>query len=270
MILNLADKSKTEIDYKEINFSDTQYSIVLDTRNTYEHVTIKSRMTWGDIQRIACAVSALKGIADSISLYVPYFLGGRSDRKFEPNSPHYLRDVVCPIINSLGFKSVTVLDPHSDVIEACLDNVIIKNNENLLMDAVGYYGLPIDAVWVAPDKGASKKIYALARSVNYEGRITVCEKERDLQTGHIIKTVVPVENFEGKDVVIIDDICDGGRTFYEICKAAQNYGNAYLVVTHGIFSRGFSDLEKYFTKIYTTNSIERDVDSDILVEVDVF
>jgi ribose-phosphate pyrophosphokinase len=57
--------------------------------------------------------------------------------------------------------------------------------------------------------------------------------------------------------VIVDDICDGGRTFTEIAKAIRTQvpnARIYLVVTHGIFSAGFEELEKYFERIYTTNS----------------
>lgn len=65
---------------------------------------------------------------------------------------------------------------------------------------------------------------------------------------------------------ILDDICDGGRTFIEIAKAIkmkqslssavhpENHGKIYLVVTHGIFSAGLKPLNEYFDGIYTTNS----------------
>ena len=32
------------------------------------------------------------------------------------------------------------------------------------------------------------------------------------------------------------------------------YGKIYLIVTHGIFSKGFEELSKYFDGIYCTNS----------------
>jgi ribose-phosphate pyrophosphokinase len=51
--------------------------------------------------------------------------------------------------------------------------------------------------------------------------------------------------------VIVDDICDGGRTFLEIAKTIRSkkrnisiFGDKiYLVVTHGIFSAGFDELK---------------------------
>ena len=57
--------------------------------------------------------------------------------------------------------------------------------------------------------------------------------------------------------IIIDDICDGGRTFIGIAEAIKEQvqnPEIYLLVTHGIFSAGYNQLMNYFDKIYTTNS----------------
>ena len=81
---------------------------------------------------------------------------------------------------------------------------------------------------------------------------------------------------KSKNFVICDDICDGGRTFIEIAKAIRNirpeevFGdNIYLVVTHSIFSAGFEELEKWFTGIYTTNSV-KDIDNELVTQINVF
>jgi ribose-phosphate pyrophosphokinase len=72
-----------------------------------------------------------------------------------------------------------------------------------------------------------------------------------------------------KDLFIVDDICDGGGTFINIARIIkeneQFKGRIYLIVTHGIFSRGFEDLAEYFNGIYTTNSISEVVDENKLI-----
>ena len=74
--------------------------------------------------------------------------------------------------------------------------------------------------------------------------------------------------------VIIDDICDGGRTFVELAKVIkenQSDAKIYLIVTHGIFSAGFNDLNKFFEKIFTTNSIsDRFENGDVLNIINIF
>jgi ribose-phosphate pyrophosphokinase len=72
-----------------------------------------------------------------------------------------------------------------------------------------------------------------------------------------------------KDIFIVDDICDGGRTFTEVAKAIKENkkytGKIYLVVTHGIFSAGFDFLVQYFDGIYTTNSV-KDIQDGTIVD----
>jgi len=111
---------------------------------------------------------------------------------------------------------------------------------------------------VSPDAGSNKKIFDLAKSIGYDGEIIRCDKLRDISTGKIIETVVYKDDLLGKDAIIIDDIIDGGKTFIEIakCLKQKNVGKIYLVVTHGIFSAGHSELGDYFDGIYTTNSIK--------------
>ena len=73
---------------------------------------------------------------------------------------------------------------------------------------------------------------------------------------------------DGKDAIIVDDICDGGKTFIELAKVLKqkNVGKIYLVITHGIFSQGFEGLASYVSGIYTTNSVKDIEDGEIVDE----
>jgi ribose-phosphate pyrophosphokinase len=201
---------------------------------------------------------------------VPYFLGARSDRKFEAGTSNYLKTVICPIINAQKFSRVTVLDPHSDVLEACLDNYHKHNNHRLVKDALTAIDNKNDAqeriCLVSPDAGAYKKIFDVAKEFGIN-RIITANKVRDIKTGNILRTEVPtLDQHEDLKYVIIDDICDGGRTFIELAnamKASRPTAKIYLIVTHGIFSAGFDTLNQYFEGIYTTNSVKRLVNVNV-------
>ena len=115
-------------------------------------------------------------------------------------------------------------------------------------------------ILISPDAGANKKIYKLAEQIGYTGDIITCSKDRDSE-GKLTKCVVPYCSSLVKDYIIIDDICDGGATFINIAKelkprALKNsyQPKIYLIVTHGIFSKGTTELGHYFDAIYTTNS----------------
>jgi ribose-phosphate pyrophosphokinase len=66
-----------------------------------------------------------------------------------------------------------------------------------------------------------------------------------------------------RDSVIIDDICDGGRTFAELGAQLKEQGAAlvFLIVTHGILSYGEEQLKPHIDHMWMTNSF-RDYESE--------
>jgi ribose-phosphate pyrophosphokinase len=281
MILNLAYPEKSDIQFTVSKFPDGQQSITLDSTfnvQLHEPIVIKSRLnSFQDLELIVCANQAIKNI-DSlvrVKLYVPYFLGARSDRKFTDGGINYLKQVICPIINSQSFDSVTVVDPHSDVLEACLNNFDKYNNFILVDDALSYMigeDEEDQIVLVSPDAGAYKKVFDVAKEFKIE-KIITATKVRDVKTGQILRTEIPVLDQHNKlKYVIVDDICDGGRTFIELAKAIKDSrptAEIYLIVTHGIFSAGFDELKKYITEVYCTNSV-KDINDDFVKQLNVF
>jgi ribose-phosphate pyrophosphokinase len=284
MYLNLTNNETSDIKFEISKFPDGQQSVTL-TSSYLEHlkseeITIKSRLnSFKDLELIICVNQALRNIGvTDIQLYVPYFIGARSDRKFSVGGVNYLKNVICPIINLQQFSKVTVLDPHSDVLEACLNNFEKISNVGLVKWALQQLyperwdnpkaGLD-EIVLVSPDAGALKKVYHVAETFNIPN-VVVASKHRDIATGKIISTEVPLTVVHSdKSFVVVDDICDGGRTFIELAKVIeQTYPSApiYLIITHGIFSAGFSELNKYFDGIFCTNSVKDigDLTSDSL------
>jgi ribose-phosphate pyrophosphokinase len=275
-ILNLAYPEKSDINFKINKFPDGQQSVTIEIDRIFsiakyaEGVKIQTRLnTFRDLEIIICATAALRNLGvKSISLYAPYFMGARSDRRFTEGDTNYLKQVICPIINAQKFESVMVLDPHSDVLEACLDNFEKTSNHEIVKRALTDIDNKNDAqeriCLVSPDAGAYKKIFDVAQKFGIDKVITAT-KVRDIRTGKILHTEIPVlDQHENIKYVIIDDICDGGRTFLELAKAihgSRPTAEVYLVVTHGIFSQGFLELSRELKKVYSSNSY-----SDIDVE----
>jgi len=293
-ILNLVNPNDTlSFKYEISKFPDGQQSLRLieNGYNSFQSlrdsdsahgIRIYSRLnTFSDLEIIICATQALKEAGvKNISLYIPYCIGARSDRKFMEGGMNYVKHVIAPIINSQGYSKVTILDPHSDVLEACINNFEKQDNVGLVSFALrDYFSSKGFQTWnssnfdsvrlISPDAGALKKVFHVAESIGYKGEVVIASKHRNLETGKIDYTNVPMSvNDADKDVFIIDDICDGGRTFIEIAKSVnevrslssavrpEHYGKNYLIVTHGIFSAGYAQLGEYFEAIYTTNSVK--------------
>lgn len=272
--LNLAYPDKSEIKFKVDHYPDGQRNLTitnldgnlksdiwLANNSINQPVKIKSRLNnFQDLEIIICATKALRNLGvKEIHLYAPYFLGSRSDRLFKRGSTNYLKDVICPIINSLNFESVTVMDSHSDILEACLNNFEKEDNLELVEFALSSINPGKQFNLIVVDAGASKRCDLLAQQLSkeYDINLIQCHKKRDTKTGQIEKLEVYSNDLQNLPCIIIDDIADGAASFIYCVKELQkiqNYKNSFLVVSHGIFSKGFSELSKYFEGIYCTNS----------------
>lgn len=130
-ILNLAYSDSSDIKYRHDKFPDGQNQIIIQSTIGDSPVRIVSRLNnFIDLEKIICATQSLRELGvEDISLEVPYFLGSRSDRKFERGSNNYIKTVIAPIINSQNYKHVFVMDAHSDVLEGCINK--LDNSTNL-------------------------------------------------------------------------------------------------------------------------------------------
>ena len=261
-ILDLTNLENSEIKYKISQFPDSQQSTSIVVDFDADRILIKSRLSsFKDLELIICAVQDLRNRwKGEIHLFTPYFLGARSDRAFQYDGLHYLKQVICPIINSLELDSIIILDPHSNVLEGCLNNFSSYYSHNFYTRVFGDLGFKHEKiVLVAPDAGAYKRVEKVQKS--WGSDIITCNKTRNLSTGEITGLELNWGMDQGdKTFVIVDDICDGGRTFEEVAKAirksypSKKKNPIILVVTHGIFSKGYT--LKGIDKIYTTNSFK--------------
>jgi len=212
--------------------------------------------TFNDLGLLAVAVDALKRELPQaeLVLFTPYFPGARQDRIMVPGEPLTVK-VYADMINAMGFTGVVIMDPHSDVTPALLNKSHVLTNYNLVRSVISSESLD-DYLLISPDAGSNKKISGVAKDLGLESESIVrCDKDRDVATGKIKSFEVYANDLEGKDCIIIDDICDGGGTFLGLAQELKNKnaGRIFLVVTHGIFSKGF-DAFTNFEKIYTTDS----------------
>lgn len=162
----------------------------------------------------------------------------RYDRvMLEDRSDSFGLRVFAKFLSSLGLTSITLLDPHSGAYEAILSafgvNVRIIDQKTAFQSI---YGMSEDFVWLCPDKGARQKKHESAYPP------MVFDKERDVVTGEILG----IKLAEGSSVVnnaryvLIDDICEGGRTFIGVKDALEKVLEREVVVdlyvTHGLFT----------------------------------
>lgn len=192
----------------------------------------------------------------TINLHMPYIPNARQDRVKSSHDVFTLK-YFAEFINSLGFNSVTVLDPHSSVSEALFNNLSVLTPEQYINKAVSTISNgERRVVLFYPDEGAMKR-YSGMISKEYAFGI----KQRDWETGKIkgLDVAGNIDLIKGSDVLIIDDICSRGGTFYYSAQKLKELGakNIYLYVTHCEKTVFDGELFKsgIIEKLFTTDSI---------------
>ncbi len=192
-------------------------------------------------------VAQLKDLVDQInpegetSLFMPYLPYARQDKAVQNDQTFALR-TFAKIINSLNFSLVETLDAHS---EKCylINNMCNLYGSGEVTDTLSVLDMENkeEVIIAYPDEGANVRY---SRWYDYYPKV-IGTKERDQQTGYIKKYIIQ-GNPDGKKVLMIDDICDGGMTFILMAKElyAQGAKEVNLFVTHGIFSKGIKPLKE--------------------------
>lgn len=197
----------------------------------------------------------------TIDLRMPYIPNARQDRVKNDEDVFTLK-YFAEIINGLNFNSVEVLDPHSSVSEALINNIVVKSSNKYIDQAIydvykihgGAEAEPIMAFY--PDEGAMKR-YSDMIGMKYAFGI----KKREWRTGKILGLDVAgdIDYIKDRNIVIVDDICSRGGTFYHSAKKLKELGakNIYLYVTHceNTILEGELLTSGLIEKVYTTNSI---------------
>lgn len=208
-----------------------------------------------------------KGIKD-IDLYMPYIPNARLDRVKAPEDIFTLK-YFAEVINDLEFRSVKVLDPHSYVSEALIDRIIIETPDALIAKAledITNQNNNSNIVLFYPDEGAMKRY-----SGRFDNPFAFGIKKRDWKTGNILGLDVAgeVDLIKDRDILIVDDICSRGGTFYHSAKKLKDLGagKVYLYISHceNTILRGDVLDSGLIERVYTTNSIFRESNEKIKV-----
>lgn len=259
------------IDSKPINITDfpdgtckLTYSIVeLIGRVTSVPIDI----TWlydndSEIFQLACCVDWLKSKGFcNINLNMPYVPNARMDRTQKAFEMFTLK-TFANLINNMEFRKVFTLDIHSNVGAALINNIRDSSPADILRDNIIDEKISRkDLVLFFPDEGAMKR-YSFMSSI-LEVPYVFGMKNRDWKTGTIngLSIMGNTDTLKGRNVLIVDDICSKGGTFYYSAKALKEYGvgDIYLYVSHLENSVHDGDMIKsgLIKKIFSTNSIYR-------------
>ena len=229
----------------EEDTDEIQYRITWLFENLTEQVVLQN-LVW-HIQE--------KNPSAKITLRLSYVLNGRMDRTQNPDEIFTLK-YFARFINELGFYRVYIIDPHSSVASALINKVFVDNEQfKKIIDKV--IGKVKPDLLYYPDNGCQKRLEGLIRHPHIIGY-----KDRDWDSGEILDTEIlgtSKIDIAGKTILMVDDICSYGGTFYFAGEKLKELGagEIHLYITHceNSILEGKLINSGLLKKIYTTNSI---------------
>lgn len=181
--------------------------------------------------------AAKRASARYVTVILPYFGYARQDRKDRPRVAIGAK-VVANLLSSVGVSRVITMDLHAPQIQGFFDipldhldstAVFVPYIESLIRE-----GVLQDPVFAAPDVGSIARIRKI---VAYFGAdMVVCDKTRvranEVEEINLIGTV------SGRDVVMIDDICDTAGSLSKSAALIKEKGacKIYAFCTHPVLS----------------------------------
>ena len=196
-----------------------------------------------------------RNTCSKIYLHMPYLPNARMDR-IKTDTENFALKVFANWINGLGFDRIFVENVHSNVSNALVNNIV----DNLPDDDIKTITKDYDFdVIFFPDEGACKRYKDMDVIKELGLPIAFGIKNRDWKTGEILNLDVMGADVKDKKVLIIDDICSKGFTFYYSGMKLRELGasDVRLYVTHCEDTiRGGKILDTdVVSKVYTTDSI---------------
>lgn len=227
-----------------------------------------------DLWHLNQFVDSFRNQHDTLKPYIiiPNLPDAQADRRFNKGESFGLK-LVLKFLAGLD-ANFWIFHPHnSEVVEMAFEildkKVNILDNTTFIEEVItslDWYNTVEDgvrkdlkSVLMSSDAGGFKPLMKLADKIDWKGETESASKSRKYEDGKsTLIQKIDKQDFEGKDILIIDDICIYGGTFKGLSKMlrARNCGKLYLAVSHLTIQnhKGDDTVFKYFDKVFTTNS----------------
>ncbi len=270
MLTVYSDNRMIETNY--LRFSDGAIAYKLDTlpsKPDYITVNVDPSTPVNEIREeltvlMDCFTNFYSDVEDTkFYLNIPYMPYGRADRRFEDGCPFPLLGFMV-FLGTYDWTEIRVRDMHNNsLLHAPVGSKVLELSQlnSYLASLPSRFKFDYDFV-VAPDKGAMLKATTIAD--HFTADIVFAGKTRDVSTGRITAFTLPDIDFEGRKVLIPDDIFDGGGTFVGLAKELKARGaiQVDLYVTHLIAAKGLKMLDGVIDTLYYYHIVGKHINNE--------
>lgn len=254
-VLDFINPEKGTLEYEVINFPDGQKHLRIKSEIDRKDCDVKIRCRIRDAEELFLLVQALDvlnrhGLKPNVFIY--YLMGARMDRVMSFNEPFTLK-IVTDMLKKLD-AIFFVEEVHNPSVINRIGGWI--NRAFNINTDVDKYTLCF------PDLGAVRRYSFFLNTPpgGYYKEIITFRKKRDVETGKLLSFEIEPDcekvEIEGKDVIVLDDLIDGGGTFCGIAPLIRDKkpGSLTLRVCHAIQLEGIKRVAAVYDKVIISNS----------------
>jgi ribose-phosphate pyrophosphokinase len=185
--------------------------------------------------------AAKRASASKIVAVLPYYGYARQDRKDKPRVAIGSK-LVANMLTAAGADRVITMDLHAPQIQGFFD-IPVDHLDSSAVFIPYITQLKLENLtFAAPDVGATNRIREIASY--FEAEMVICDKHR--KRANEIASMVVIGDVTGKDIVIIDDICDTAGTLAKSAGLLKDKGarSVRALVTHPVLSgKAYENIE---------------------------
>ena len=208
------------------------------------------------MELLICLDALRRSSATEITCIIPYYGYARQDRKAMPRQPITAK-LVASMLETAGANRVVTFDLHAAQIQGFFNCPV---DDLTTVPMMGQYfrrkKLNVDeTVVVSPDHGGVKRARTLAEIIGCP--LAIIDKRRP--RANEVEACNIIGDVSGKNVIIVDDICDTGGSLLAASNILKDHGarDIYVCITHGLFSNDAARRieESPIKEVVVTNTI---------------
>ncbi len=183
--------------------------------------------------------AARRASAVEIIPILPYFPYARQDKRDQRRGPIGAR-VFADILEDAGATSIITFDLHSDQIEGFFKIPVIHLRGKYLFAKFILESSDGNTVLCSPDAGGLQRVKKIRDRIykKYDIKMSFVSIDKTRTQANRTDSVEILGGVKGRDVLIIDDMCDTGGTLIKGADALLEAGaiSVKVLVTHAILS----------------------------------
>lgn len=202
-------------DLSILKFSDGEFQPVFNESIRGDYVfLVQATFSPSDnlMELLMMIDAARRASAGYITAVIPYFGFARQDRKDKPRVA-IASKLVANLLTTAGANRVMTMDLHAPQIQGFFD-IPVDHLDSSAIFIPYIEKLKIDKLtFAAPDVGSTNRVREVAKY--FEADMVICDKQR--KRANEIASMTVIGDVTGRNIVLIDDICDTAGT---LCKSA--------------------------------------------------